>query len=144
MPIVDSRRALLARSAAASRSDWSRTGTSRTAASTSRSSGTPAPIPAGPALLAVETGRPIYVGSVRRHRAGRYRARLFPVPTPGTGTRREKIVGLTRRSRVAFESLLGRGPEQWWGAFHPIWPDLDQSAPTPERRRADPAGAEAA
>ena len=28
--------------------------------------GHPAPIPAGPALLAVETGRPIYVGSVRR------------------------------------------------------------------------------
>ncbi|HEY4189494.1 MAG TPA: hypothetical protein VGM28_03655, partial [Candidatus Limnocylindrales bacterium] len=82
--------------------------------------GHPAPIPAGPALLAVETGCPIYVGSVRRTAHGRYRARLFPVPTPETGSRREKIVGLTNAIAVAFESLLADGPEQWWGAFHPI------------------------
>ena len=91
--------------------------------------GHPAPIPAGPALLAVETGCPIYVGSVRRIAHGRYRARLFPVPTPEVGTKRERIVALTGAIAEAFESLLADGPEQWWGAFHPIWPDLDQSAP---------------
>ena len=101
--------------------------------------GHPAPIPAGPALLSLETGATIYVGSARRVRGGRYRCRLFPVPAPETGTRRERIVGLTAAIAAAFESLLADAPEQWWGAFHPIWPDLDQSA-----RHAEQAAPESA
>ena len=90
--------------------------------------GHPAPIPAGPALLAARDRR----ADLRRRpraasRDGRYRGRLIRVPTPETGTRRERIVGLTAAIAAAFESLLADAPEQWWGAFHPIWPDLDQS-----------------
>jgi KDO2-lipid IV(A) lauroyltransferase len=100
--------------------------------------GHPAPIPAGPALLSLETGATIYVGSARRVRDGRYRCRLFPVPAPATGTRRERIVGLTAAIAAAFESLLADAPEQWWGAFHPIWPDLDQSVREAEQAAPEP------
>ena len=50
--------------------------------------GHPAPIPAGPALLAVETGLPVYVGSARRTKGGRYAGKLILVDAPVGGTRR--------------------------------------------------------
>jgi phosphatidylinositol dimannoside acyltransferase len=86
--------------------------------------GHPAPIPAGPALVALEAGVPIYVGSARRVGGGRYRGRLIPVPTPASGTHRERVVALTASIAAAFEAILADAPEQWWGSFHPIWPDL--------------------
>jgi KDO2-lipid IV(A) lauroyltransferase len=87
--------------------------------------GHPAPIAAGPALLAMETGAPIYASAARRVAEGRYRCRVFLVPAPETGTRRERLVAHTAAIAAAFESILADAPEQWWGAFHPIWPDLD-------------------
>jgi len=90
--------------------------------------GHPAPIPAGPALLAIEAGVPVYVGTARRTRDHRYLGRLVPVPTPATGSRRERVTGLTAGIAAAFESLLADAPEQWWGAFQPIWPDLAPAA----------------
>ena len=86
--------------------------------------GHPAPIPAGPALLAIEAGVPMYAGSARRTRDRRYTGRLVLVPAPGTGTKRERMVALTAAMAQAFETLLADAPEQWWGSFHPIWPDL--------------------
>jgi lauroyl/myristoyl acyltransferase len=86
--------------------------------------GHPAPIPAGPALLAIEAGVPVYVGSARRTKGGRYAGRLILVPSPGEGSRRERVTALTASIAGAFESILADAPEQWWGAFHPIWPDL--------------------
>jgi predicted LPLAT superfamily acyltransferase len=83
-----------------------------------------APIPAGPALLAIEADVPVYVGSVRRTRDLRYSARVVLVPTPETGTRREKVTAITAGIAAEFERVLADGPEQWWGGFHPIWPDL--------------------
>ncbi len=86
--------------------------------------GHPAPMPAGPALLAIETGVPVYAGAARRTKGRRYGGRLILVPAPGAGSRRERMVALTAAIAQAFESLLADAPEQWWGAFHPIWPDL--------------------
>lgn len=86
--------------------------------------GAPAPIGPGPALLSLETGAPIYVGSGRRIGVGRYAGKLIPVPQPGDGSRRERVTALTAEIAAAFETILADGPEQWWGAFHPIWPDL--------------------
>jgi phosphatidylinositol dimannoside acyltransferase len=86
--------------------------------------GHPAPIPAGPALLAIEADVPLYVGSVRRTRGRRYRGRLVLVPTPASGTRRERMTALTTAMAAEFERILAEAPEQWWGSFHPIWPDL--------------------
>jgi KDO2-lipid IV(A) lauroyltransferase len=83
-----------------------------------------APMPAGPALLAIETAVPVYAGAARRTKGRRYGGRLVLVPAPGAGSRRERTVALTAAMAEAFESLLADAPEQWWGAFHPIWPDL--------------------
>jgi KDO2-lipid IV(A) lauroyltransferase len=86
--------------------------------------GYPAPIPIGPAMLALETGAPMYVAVARRTRDGRCVGRVIHVPTPEAGSRRERVHGMTRSMVTAFESLLGDAPEQWWGAFHPVWPDI--------------------
>jgi KDO2-lipid IV(A) lauroyltransferase len=86
--------------------------------------GHPAPLPAGAALLAVETGLPIYVGSARRAPHLRYRGRLIEVPVATEGRLRERVTATTAAMARSFETLLADGPEQWFGAFHPIWPDL--------------------
>ena len=99
--------------------------------------GHPAPIPAGPALLAIEAGVPVYVGSVRRTKGRRYLARLVLVPTPETGTRRERVTALMDAIVAEFEQILAGAPEQWWGGFHPIWPDL---AIAPDDEAAADAG----
>jgi KDO2-lipid IV(A) lauroyltransferase len=91
--------------------------------------GFPAPMSPGPALLAVETGFPVYVGSARRSSSGRYAGKVIRVHAPSEGTRRERIVALTHAITAAFETILADGPEQWWGAFHPIWPDLAVTEP---------------
>ncbi len=86
--------------------------------------GHPAPIPAGPALLSIESGAPIYVGWARRTQGYRYRGGLSLVPTPEPGKLRARVIAITTSIVREFETLLADGPEQWWGAFHPIWPDL--------------------
>ena len=83
-----------------------------------------APLPAGPALLAVETGLPIYVGSARRAAHLRYRGKLIRLDVPAEGRLRERVTAITANLAASFETLLADGPEQWFGAFHPIWPDL--------------------
>lgn len=83
-----------------------------------------APVSPGPALLAVEADAPVYMGSARRRRDRTYAGRIWLVPTPEEGTRKERMLELTRRIALGFEDILADGPEQWWGAFHPIWPDL--------------------
>ncbi len=103
--------------------------------------GHPAPIAAGPALLAIETGVPVYAGAARRTRDGRYRGRLIRVPEPGAGSRRERVVALTAGIAAAFESLLADAPEQWWGAFHPIWPDLAPATGRTKGSTGSPASA---
>ncbi len=47
--------------------------------------GHPAPIPAGPAILALETGAPMWVAAAMRTKDGRYRGRVVHVPTPEGG-----------------------------------------------------------
>ncbi len=83
--------------------------------------GTPARFPIGPALLAVETGAPIYVASVRRAGHGRYRGRLAAAPVPVEGSRRERAMGALAATVAAFEDAIAHAPDQWWGAFFPIW-----------------------
>lgn len=86
--------------------------------------GHPAPIPVGPALLAVETGLPIYVGSARRAPHLRYTGKLIRLDVPTEGRLRARVTAITANLAASFETLLADGPEQWFGAFHPIWPDL--------------------
>jgi KDO2-lipid IV(A) lauroyltransferase len=87
--------------------------------------GAPAILPLGPALLAVESGAPLYVVGVRRTGTARYRGRLEAVPVPPSGTRRERVTAAMTGLAAAFERAVAIAPEQWWAVFFPIWPDLE-------------------
>jgi KDO2-lipid IV(A) lauroyltransferase len=90
--------------------------------------GHPAPLPIGPALLAIESGAPLYLGAVRRDAPGRYRGRLVRIAVPQDGQRRERLAATLRSLAAAFESVVADAPEQWWAVFHPIWPDLAEAS----------------
>jgi KDO2-lipid IV(A) lauroyltransferase len=87
--------------------------------------GAPANLPLGPALLAVESGAPLYVVGVRRAGRGRYRGGLEAVRAPADGTRRERVTATMTALAAAFERTIASAPEQWWAVFFPIWPDLE-------------------
>ena len=90
--------------------------------------GAPAMLPLGPALLAVESGAPLYAVGVRRAGIGRYRGRVEPIDVPAEGTRRERVLVTTDRLARAYERIIADAPEQWWAVFFPIWPDLEASS----------------
>ncbi len=91
-------------------------------------------IPAGPVLLASETGAPMYVSGVRRVGPGRYRGKLWPVPVPQSGSRRERSRAMLQEEARLFERVVVDAPDQWLACFHHIWPDLERPA------RNDPGG----
>ena len=90
--------------------------------------GSPAILPMGPAMLAVEAGVPVIGLGVRRGGRGRYRARLIPIDVPTEGTRRERVTSTMILLAAAFERIVEDAPEQWWAVFFPIWPDLESAA----------------
>jgi lauroyl/myristoyl acyltransferase len=100
--------------------------------------GSPAPLPAGLAMLALECNAPIHVAAVRRIRGERYAGHLLTidpaavVAAAGATTRRQRVEAVLAAEAAAFEHFIAAAPEQWWAAFFPIWPDL---APAPRVRR---------
>jgi KDO2-lipid IV(A) lauroyltransferase len=100
--------------------------------------GHPADLPVGPALVALEVDSPVYVTSVRRAGVGHYRGRLDPLERPTGGSRRERVTAFLEAEAQHFERVIALAPEQWWGMFFPIWPDLDPVAI--RRRHAAGAG----
>ena len=102
--------------------------------------GVPAPLPIGPALIAIETGAPLFAVGVRRLPDGRVAGKLLSVPVASEGTRRERIAATLASMAAAFEALITDAPEQWSAVFFPIWPDLAGAAPA----RAPEPAAEAA
>jgi len=90
--------------------------------------GHPAPLPVGPALLAIESGAPVWVAGVRRAGLGRYRGRIDPLEVPAEGSRRERLEALLIAEARRFERIILDAPEQWWAVFYPIWPDLEAAA----------------
>jgi KDO2-lipid IV(A) lauroyltransferase len=90
--------------------------------------GAEAPVPVGPALLAIETGAPIYVAALRRAEQGRYRGRLIAIRVDDAGSRRERVTAIVTATAKAFEDLIADAPDQWWAVFFPIWPDLEARA----------------
>jgi lauroyl/myristoyl acyltransferase len=95
--------------------------------------GTRTRIPAGPALLAAETGAPVYVAAVHRTGPGRYRGSLWPLPEPEGASRRERSRSMARAEAVLFERIIAQAPEQWLAVFHPIWPDLGPASAHSEK-----------
>jgi KDO2-lipid IV(A) lauroyltransferase len=96
--------------------------------------GAPAPMPIGPALLAIEAGARIFVVGVRRLPDGRIAGRLLPVPVAADGSRRERISATLTSLAAAFEDVIADAPEQWSAVFFPIWPDL--AGPDPDAKGA--------
>jgi phosphatidylinositol dimannoside acyltransferase len=90
--------------------------------------GSPAILPMGPAMLAVESGVPTYAMGVRRATKGRFRGRIIPIEVAADGTRRERVTMTMVRLAAAFEELIAEAPDQWWAVFFPIWPDLEADA----------------
>jgi KDO2-lipid IV(A) lauroyltransferase len=90
--------------------------------------GAPSMLPMGPAMLAVESGVPVYGMTVRRVGRGRYRGKLITIDVPAEGTRRTRVMLTMTRLAGAFEDLIADAPDQWWAIFFPIWPDLEAEA----------------
>ena len=93
--------------------------------------GAPAPLPIGPALIAIETATPLFAVGVRRLPDLRVAGRLLAVPVAAEGSRRERIAATLASIAEAFESLIADAPEQWSAVFFPIWPDLAPGALEP-------------
>ena len=87
--------------------------------------GAPAPLAAGPALLALETGVTPNVFGVWRDAAGLYQASMDVIPLPDEGMRRERVNAFLAAEARAFERHIAAAPAQWLAVFHPIWPDLE-------------------
>ena len=90
--------------------------------------GSPAKLPLGPAMLAVESGARPYVVGVRRVGVGQYVGRLERIAVPADGSRRERVTATMVELAGAFERIVETAPEQWWAVFFPIWPDLEGTA----------------
>ena len=89
--------------------------------------GGPCRLPAGPAVLAVGTGAPLYVLAALRDGSGDWVGHLERIEVPQDGTRHERVrTTLTREAR-AFERLVARAPEQWWTLLFRIWEDVPQA-----------------
>jgi phosphatidylinositol dimannoside acyltransferase len=78
-------------------------------------------LPAGPGVLAVETGVPAFAAAAIRIGWDEYRGYVIPLEVPAAGTRRERARGFVEVVARAFERLVAEAPEQWWSIFQPIW-----------------------
>ena len=90
--------------------------------------GSPAPIPIGPAFLAIDAGAPIYLAGIWRTGRLTYRGRLDEIPVAAEGTRRQRVEATIAEEAAAFERLIAHAPDQWAAVFFPIWPDLEAEA----------------
>lgn len=81
-------------------------------------------LPAGAATLSLRTGRPFLVARALRLGPDRFTATAWPIEVERTGDRRADTEALTRAMAAGFERAIAEAPEQWFGAFQPIW--LDQ------------------
>jgi len=102
--------------------------------------GAPARLPVGPALLALETGAPLFVAAVRRGRGGRWLGQLREIDVPRDEARRARLVGTLERLAQAFEASVAAAPDQWWTVFYPIWDDLTPAETTADRLASNASG----
>ena len=109
--------------------------------------GVPAPLPVGPALMAIESGIPVFVGAVRRVAGGRWVGRMIEVEIGRDGNRRARLMATMDAIARGFEALIADAPEQWWTVFFPIWGDIavpNRARRIPKRARTGTPGETAA
>jgi phosphatidylinositol dimannoside acyltransferase len=87
--------------------------------------GAPARLPVGPAVLALQSGAPVFVVAARRTGWGDYRARIERLEVPSGGTRRQRLASFMDAQARLFERVVADAPEQWWTLFFPIWDAVD-------------------
>jgi KDO2-lipid IV(A) lauroyltransferase len=85
--------------------------------------GAPIRLPAGPALLSVQTGAPLYLQAIERIRPGEWLGHTVRLVPPPGATRREATRSILEQEARAFERIIARAPEQWTTLFFPIWED---------------------
>jgi phosphatidylinositol dimannoside acyltransferase len=90
--------------------------------------GAPTTLPTGPAALALMTGRPLLVAACWRIGPERFNAHAWLIDGEPSGDRRADVAALTEAMGRRFEEAIGANPEQWFGAFQPIWPDAKAPA----------------
>lgn len=90
--------------------------------------GHPTTMPAGPAALALMTDRPLVVARVLRSGRERFHGRGWEIARPDSGDRAADVATMTADMARCFESAIAEAPQQWWGAFQPIWPDIGPGA----------------
>jgi lauroyl/myristoyl acyltransferase len=89
--------------------------------------GWPCRLPAGPSVLAVETGAPLYVLAVLREGLGAWVGHIERIDVPTSGARHERVRTTLDREARAFERLIAHAPEQWWTLLFRIWEDVPQA-----------------
>ena len=104
--------------------------------------GFPTTLPAGPALLALRTGKPLIMARVLRIAPERFRVRAQRVEVAQTGKPADDVAALTVALATAFEAAIAEAPEQWWAAFQPFWTDQRQRAADRAAKRAAPSATE--
>ena len=85
--------------------------------------GAPVRLPIGPAILAVQTGAPVYLEALERTGPGAWLGHTIPLRPPPGATRREATRSIMEQEVRAFERVIARAPEQWTTLFFPIWED---------------------
>lgn len=90
--------------------------------------GHPTTMPIGPAALALAHGASIIAGRGLRVGPDRFRVDGAPIEVVATGDRRADIAATVAALARRLEHDIAAAPEQWWGAFQPIWPDIDPGA----------------
>ena len=86
--------------------------------------GHPTTVPAGPAALALMTGARVVTGRSLRVGRDTFEIRGEVVDCPPTGDRRADVATLTAAITARLERYIRERPEQWFGAFQPIWADI--------------------
>jgi KDO2-lipid IV(A) lauroyltransferase len=85
-------------------------------------------LPAGPATLALRTGKPLIMARVLRNGPERFSVRAVAVEAPRTGHTATDVSALTQALAAQFEAAIAEAPDQWWAAFQPFWTDQRSTA----------------
>jgi lauroyl/myristoyl acyltransferase len=92
--------------------------------------GHPARMPAGPALLSLQTGKPLFAAALWYEEDGTHATLTGPLTVPDTGSLAERVAALTQRMAAAFEAGIAAHPVDWHMLAR-LWLDDDQQ---PARR----------
>jgi len=90
--------------------------------------GHPTTMPIGPAALAWAHGASIVAGRCLRVGPDRFRVEGLPITVAATGDRRADVAATVAALATRLEHDIAAAPEQWWGAFQTVWPDLEPGA----------------